>query len=167
MKWLHLNKKVIHTKIGWVFSMTNKLKEWLTSNEYDLNDLNSVGKYGNSALMKLCREGNIELVKEILSLGVDLNIKNVDGNSALWNSCFANSYACFNELIKAGIDIDSQNVNGVTSLMYCASAGKEDFVELLLKNGANCELENLDGFKAIDLATTSKIVKLLKNAKVS
>ena len=167
MKWLHLNKKVIHTKIGWVFSMTNKLKEWLISNEYDLNDINSVGKYGNSALMKLCREGNIELVKEILTLGVDLNIKNVDGNSALWNSCFANSYACFDELIKAGIDIDSQNVNGVTSLMYCASAGKDDFVQLLLKYKAKTDVESLDGFKAIDLAVTSKIVKLLKNAELS
>ena len=97
--------------------MTTQLKEWLVSNEYDLNDLNSVGKYGNSAVMKLSREGNIELVNELLSMNVDLNIKNVDGNSALWNSCFANSYSCFDALIKAGIDIDSQNVNGVTSLL--------------------------------------------------
>ena len=103
----------------------------------------------------------------LLSLGVDLNIKNVDGNSALWNSCFANSYECFEALIKAGIDIDSQNVNNVTALMYCASAGKDDFVELLLKYGANTKFESLDGFKAIDLAVTPKIVKLLKNAKFS
>ena len=147
--------------------MTSELKKWLEENEYDLTNLNSVGKYGNSALMKACREGKIELVNELLSLGVDLNIKNVDGNSALWNSCFANSYECFEALVKAGIDIDSQNVNNVTSLMYCASAGKEDFVELLLKYKARTNFESLDGFKAIDLAVTSKIVKLLKNATLS
>lgn len=147
--------------------MTTQLKEWLISNEYDVNNLNSVGKYGNSALMKACREGNISLVDELLTLGVDLSIKNIDGNSALWNACFGNSYECFEALVKAGIDIDSQNVNNVTSLMYCASAGKEDFVELLLKYKARTDFESLDGFKAIDLAVTSKIVKLLKNATLS
>ena len=73
----------------------------------------------------------------------------------------------FEALVKAGIDIDSQNVNNVTSLMYCASAGKDDLVELLLKYKAGTEFESLDGFKAIDLAVTPKIVKLLKNAKLS
>ena len=147
--------------------MTALLKEWLIQNEYPLDDLNAVGKYGNSPIMKACREANIGLVDELISLGVDLNIKNVDGNSALWNSCFGNSYECFEALVKAGIDIDSQNVNDVTSLMYCASAGKDDFVELLLKHKAKTDFESLDGFKAIDLAVTPKIVKLLKNANIS
>ncbi len=147
--------------------MTALLKEWLIQNEYPLDDLNAVGKYGNSPIMKACREANIGLVDELISLGVDLNIKNVDGNSALWNSCFGNSYECFEALVRAGIDIDSQNVNNVTSLMYCASAGKEDFVELLLKYKAKTDVESLDGFKAIDLAVTPKIVKLLKNANIS
>jgi ankyrin repeat protein len=147
--------------------MTTLLKEWLIQNEYPLDDLNAVGKYGNSPIMKACREANIELVDELISLGADLNIKNVDGNSALWNSCFGNSYECFEALVKAGIDIDSQNVNNVTSLMYCASAGKDDFVELLLKYKARTDVESLDGFKAIDLAVTPKIVKLLKNANIS
>ncbi len=147
--------------------MTTLLKEWLIQNEYPLDDLNAVGKYGNSPIMKACREANIGLVDELISLGVDLNIKNVDGNSALWNSCFGNSYECFEALVKAGIDIDSQNVNNVTSLMYCASAGKDDFVELLLKYKARTDVESLDGFKAIDLAVTPKIVKLLKNANIS
>ena len=147
--------------------MTTLLKEWLIKNEYSQEDLNTVGKYGNSALMKACREANIIVVDELLSLNADLNIKNIDGNSALWNACFGNSYECFEALVKAGIDINSQNVNNVTSLMYCASAGKDDFVELLLKYNARTDFESLDGFKAIDLAVTPKIVKLLKNANIS
>lgn len=147
--------------------MTEELKTWLRENEYNPSDLDSVGKYGNSAVMKASREGKANLVKELIDLGVNLNIKNVDGNSALWNACFANSYECFEILIKAGIDIDSQNVNSVTALMYCASAGKEDFVRLLIQYSANTQIESLDGFKAIDLAVTSKIVKLLKDAAIS
>jgi uncharacterized protein len=117
--------------------------------------------------MKACREANIFIVNELISLNVDLNVKNVDGNSALWNACFGNSYECFEALVKAGIDIDSQNVNNVTSLMYCASAGKDDFVELLLNHNAETNLVSLDGFNALDLAVTPKIVKLLKNAKAA
>ncbi len=147
--------------------MTSNLKEWLTQNEYSHDNLNSVGKYGNSAIMKASREANLSIVDELISLNVDLNVKNIDGNSALWNACFGDSYACFEALVSAGINIDSQNVNNVTSLMYCASAGKDIFVELLIKHKANTELISLDDFKAIDLAVTPKIVKLLKNAKVS
>ena len=147
--------------------MTSNLKECLTQNEYSHDNLNSVGKYGNSAIMKASREANLSIVDELISLNVDLNVKNIDGNSALWNACFGDSYACFEALVSAGINIDSQNVHNVTSLMYCASAGKDIFVELLIKHKANTELISLDDFKAIDLAVTPKIVKLLKNAKVS
>lgn len=148
-------------------SFSDITKTWLKENEYDINDLNKQGKYGNSAVMKASREGQTKIVKELIEKGVNLDIKNVDGNSALWNACFASSFDCFQALIDAGIEIDSKNDNGVTALMYCASAGKDDFVKLLLENGADATLENLDGFKAIDLAVTPKIFKMLKNATVS
>lgn len=64
-------------------------------------------------------------------------------------------------------DYDLEDLNSVTALMYCASAGKEEFVKLLLEHKAKADIESLDGFKAIDLAVTSKIVKLLKNASIS
>ncbi len=147
-------------------SYSDKTREWMKENEYDLNDLSKQGKHGNSAVMKASREGNIFVVKELIGKGANLDLKNVDGNTALWNSCFANSFECFNSLIEEGIDINSANVNGVTSLMYCASAGKEDFVKLLLKHDAKTEIINLDGFKAIDLAVTPSIYKLLKNANI-
>lgn len=143
-------------------NFTNETRVWLRENEYDLNDLSKQGKHGNSAIMKASREGKIKIVKELIGMGANLDMKNIDGNTALWNACFASSYECFYALVEAGIDIDSQNVNGVTSLMYCASAGKEDFVELLLKHNANAHIINLDGFKAIDLAVTPKIYKMLK-----
>lgn len=145
-------------------NFTDETRVWLRENEYDLNDLSKQGKYGNSAIMKAAREGKVKIVKELIGMGANLDMKNIDGNTALWNACFASSYECFYALIDAGIDIDSQNVNGVTSLMYCASAGKEDFVELLLKYNARSSIINLDGFKAIDLAVTPKIYKMLKEA---
>lgn len=141
---------------------SNETIKWLEENDYNSNDINKVGKHGNSALMKAAREARADIVKEILDTKPDLEIANIDGNTALWNGCFGQDYRCVELLVKAGINLDKMNDNGVTALMYSASAGKEDMVKLLLDFGANKELENLDAFKAIDLACTSKIVKLLK-----
>lgn len=136
--------------------------QWLEENDYDKNDINKVGKHGNSALMKAVREARTDIAKEILDTNPELEISNVDGNTALWNACFGQDYKCVELLVKAGINLDKMNDNGVTALMYSASAGKGDMVKLLLEAGANEELENLDGFKAIDLAVTPKIFKMLK-----
>ncbi len=142
------------------------LKEWLEKNNYVINDIDKVGQYGNSALMKAVREGDSEVTREILALKPNLEIKNIDGNTALWNACFGQDYTCVKLLVDAGINLDTTNDNGVTALMYCTSAGKEDMVKLLLECGANKEIKNLDDFKAIDLAATPKIYKMLKNGLV-
>lgn len=143
-----------------MYSENTKL--WFTQNDYDLNDINKVGKHGNSALMKAVREAKVGIVKEILEQKPELETKNVDGNTALWNACFGQNYKCVEMLVNAGIKLDTMNDNGVTALMYSASAGKEDMVKLLLDFRADKTLENLDGFKAIDLAVTPKIFKLLR-----
>lgn len=141
---------------------SNETIKWLEENDYIANNINKVGKHGNSALMKAAREAKSNIVKEILEASVDLEISNVDGNTALWNACFGQDYKCVELLVNAGINLDKMNDNGVTALMYSASAGKEDMVKLLLDCGANKELVNLDDFKAIDLACTPRIYKLLK-----
>jgi ankyrin repeat protein len=137
--------------------------KWLVENDYDIKDLNRVGQYGNSALMKAVREAKSDIAKELIDAKVNIELKNIDGNTALWNACFGGDYKCVELLVKAGIELNSKNDNGVTALMYSASAGKEDMVKLLLEFGADKAVENLDGFKAIDLACTPKIYKMLKD----
>ncbi len=103
--------------------MSEQTLLWLSANGYDANDLNFVGKYGNSALMKAVREANISITKELIEAGVDLELKNIDGNTAIWNACFGGDFTCVELLVRAGIQLDNQNDNGVTALMYCASSG--------------------------------------------
>jgi len=142
--------------------MSEQTLLWLSSNGYDAVDLNRVGKYGNSALMKAVREGNVGVSQELIEAGVDLELRNIDGNTAIWNACFGGDFTCVELLVKAGIKLDSQNDNGVTALMYCASSGKEAMTRLLLAFHADTSLSNLDDFKAIDLASTATIYKMLK-----
>lgn len=60
--------------------MTQKTLTWLEANDYSAKNIDA---YGNTALMKAAREGNAEIVKELLDAGADINLKNIDGNTAL------------------------------------------------------------------------------------
>jgi len=115
-------------------------------------------------LMRACKEGRLEIVEELLLLGVDITVRNADGCNALWLACYNGSHAIIQRLLDAGIDIDLQNGNGATCLMYVASNSKADLVQLLLENGADASLKNFDDFSALDLAASLACLRLLRKA---
>lgn len=118
-------------------------------------------------LMRACKEGRLDIVDELLALGVDIAVTNADGCNALWLACYNGSHAVIERLIAAGIDIDLQNGNGATCLMYVSSNSKPDLVELLLAKGADAKLRNFDDFSALDLAASIECLKLLKKIRLS
>lgn len=115
-------------------------------------------------LMRAGKEGRLDIIDELLLLGVDLAVTNDDGCNALWLACYNGGHALIQRLLDAGIDIDRQNGNGATCLMYVSSNGKADLVKLLLDAGADTSLRNFDDFSALDLAATPACLKLLRTA---
>lgn len=115
-------------------------------------------------LMRACKEGRRDIVDELLTLGVDITVRNADGCNALWLACYNGDLDIAQRLLDAGIDIDLQNGNGATCLMYVSSNSKPDLVQLLLDNGANATLKNFDDFSALDLAASVACLKLLRKA---
>ncbi len=115
-------------------------------------------------LMRACKEGRLDIVDELLALGVDIAVTNADGCNALWLACYHGSHAIIERLIAAGIDIDLQNGNGATCLMYVSSNSKADLVKLLLEKGADASLKNFDDFSALDLAASVECLRLLRRA---
>lgn len=144
--------------------MTHRTRRWLKKNDCDPKNLDLQGSFGNTALMKASRQGDLMIVKELLDYKVDIHLKNIDGNTALWAACFGNNPEIVTLLISHGIEIDTRNINGITPLMYAASSEREKIVEILINAGADITLKTPDDFKAIDLAVTPKILKLLRNA---
>ena len=136
---------------------------WLKHNGYTLDNIDLQGNYGNTALMKAAREGNLQIVTDLISHGADITLTNVDGNTALWLACFGNNIEIIKMLIERGIEIDTINVNGTTPLMYAASSGKEEIVSLLVDAGADVRIKSPDDFTALDLAVTPKILRKLKS----
>lgn len=143
--------------------MTPLLAEFIFAHGFPadrLSDTQADGRF--TPLMRACKEGRRDIVDELLTLGVDITVRNADGCNALWLACYHGDHGIIQRLLDAGIDIDLQNGNGATCLMYVSSNSKADLVKLLLDNGANTALKNFDDFTARDLAASVACLKLLR-----
>lgn len=148
--------------------MSPTLSAFLAQHGFPLDDLSALQADRRfTPLMRACKEGHLDTVDELLSLGVDIAISNADGCNALWLACYNGSHAIIERLIAAGINIDLQNGNGATCLMYVSSNSKPDLVELLLAKGADPTLKNFDDSTALDVAASVECLRLLRKAKAT
>ena len=148
--------------------MTPQLAAFLTEHGFVADNINAPQADGRfTPLMRAAKLGRLDLVEELLALGVDLNALNADGCNALWLACYIGSHEIIERLIAAGINIDQQNGNGASCLMYVSSNSKPDLVKLLLDKGANPNLKNFDDFSALDLAASLECLKLMRHSRVA
>ena len=145
-------------------TMTPHLTAFLAEHGFPADQLSAPQADGRfTPLMRAAKLGRLDIVQELLALGVDTHVLNADGCNALWLACYNGDHALINTLIAAGTPIDQQNGNGATCLMYVASNSKADLVQLLLSHGANAQLSNFDDFTALDLAASVECLKLLRS----
>ena len=145
--------------------MTPTLAAFLEQHGFPTDNLSAPQADGRfTPLMRAAKLGRLDIVEELIGLGVDLQALNADGCNALWLACYNGSHEIIERLIAAGIDINVQNGNGATCLMYVSSNSKPDLVKLLLEKGANAKLKNFDDFSALDLAASVDCLKLLRKA---
>ncbi len=142
--------------------LSDTLLAFLSQHDFDRSSLDLPRAHGLTPLMRAALAGRVDLVDELLRLGVDVRPRNDDGNTALWLACVSDDARVVLRLIESGVDIDNPNDTGATALMYTASSGKADLLALLLEAGADPELRNQDDFKAVDLASTFACLKLLR-----
>jgi rhodanese-related sulfurtransferase len=143
--------------------LSRELSAFLEQHGFDHQRLDSPREHGLTPIMRAALSGRADLVEELLSLDVDVHLRNADGNTALWLACVSNDVRAVQLLVDAGIDIDGANDTGATALMYAASAGKDRLVDLLLRAGADPTVRNQDDFAAVDLASTWSCLSLLRD----
>ena len=142
--------------------LSNQVNRWLDQQGFESGNIN--GRIGNgmSPLMVAAKEGESEILWELLESGADVNLLNHDENSALWFACFNGEPGVIKMLIEYGAKLDSQNVNGATCLIYAASAGKFEVVKTLIEAGAEINATTFDGFNALDSAASLAVLRYLK-----
>lgn len=144
--------------------MTSQLAQWLTTQGFRAEAVNSVGADGLTPLLRAAAEANVQILREIIAEGGNLDATTRDGNNALWLACKRDGVEAIELLSAAGANVHHRNPDGSTALIYAASAGKTEVVALLLALGADPAQENIDGFSALDLAANIECLQLLRVA---
>ncbi len=85
---------------------------------------------GSSALMDACTGKALDIVKDLLAAGADVNLKSKDGQSALVIAVGLNNLEIAEELLKSGADADDPDALGASARKYATLFNKPGMVAL-------------------------------------
>lgn len=97
-------------------------------------------------------EGNIELVKSLLSKGVDVSAPDGPGQAALLIAVRSSNKVLVELLIAKGANVNAKGPGGATFLHSASRSGHRDIVELLIAKGADVNARNARGLTPLSLA---------------
>jgi ankyrin repeat protein len=101
-----------------------------------------------------CQLALVEVVKQALATGADVERRDAHGRTPLMLACRAGSFEVVKLLVEAGADVKAANAGGTTCLMYAktAAVGSGDLrtLDLLLAAGADPNARDASCRTALD-----------------
>ncbi|XP_053100067.1 ankyrin repeat domain-containing protein 12 isoform X2 [Hemicordylus capensis] len=137
-------------------------KKTASSSSRRQDKVNKRNERGETPLHTAAIRGDIKQVKELISLGANVNVKDFAGWTPLHEACNAGYYDVAKVLIAAGADVNTQGLDDDTPLHDSASSGHRKIVKLLLRHGGNPFQANKHGERPVDVAETEELELLLK-----
>ena len=109
---------------------------------------------GDISLEEAAATGKVDVVKQRISDGVELNTKNPSsGATPLIAAIVFGQDETASLLIDAGADIEAQDKQGSTALVAAAFFCRTEILKLLIQKGAKKDIENSDGATPFDTAS--------------
>ena len=96
--------------------------------------------------------GDIERVKELLTKGADINLKNRQGWTSLHAAVWNQKQEIAKLLIEKGADVNVKDRSSRTALQFAADTGQKEIVELLLAKKADVNTVSARAENALTLA---------------
>ncbi|RVE61019.1 hypothetical protein OJAV_G00166580 [Oryzias javanicus] len=124
--------------------------------------VNKRNERGETPLHMAAIRGDAKQVKELISLGADVNVKDFAGWTPLHEACNLGYYDVAKVLIAAGAEVNTQGLDDDTPLHDASSSGHTDIVKLLLRHGGNAFQANKRGERPVDVADSPELEQLLK-----
>lgn len=144
-------KSTVASKIkeGWVTVSTlqHNIEEELVDTEKSITDY--------------VREGDLEKVKEYLSVNSNVNELDENGLGLIHWAADRGFLEMLMLLISYNADVNLRDKDGQTALHYAACCGYIDCVKFLLKNGADTAVLDSDGFNPMAVASDDPIREYL------
>ena len=115
--------------------------------------------------------GHFDMVAKLLSLKVDLEVKNKAGATPLELSIIQDNEKIFDILVDGHAEINTKNSEGITPLMIAAIYNRGSIIEKLLRSGAdlnavNNSYDNVLIISARENATSLNTFRLLLEKKI-
>ncbi len=122
------------------------------------------GLLGATALIFACLAGHLEIARDLLHHGAEINARTNDGRTALLEASFAGHRKIVQMLLDRGAHVNVRNAHWTTPLIAASITGEPEIVEILLENGAKVTDRNKYGKTPLmeaSLAGCRKTVELL------
>jgi ankyrin repeat protein len=114
-----------------------------------MQNVNAVDRDGHTPLIKAAKAGDVELVKDLLNRGAQLDAKSVKGKTALHYASANGHVEVVKQLISNGAEIDARDRDWHTPLMLAAIYGCNHTIQALLTAGADPNAKTLSGNTAM------------------
>lgn len=140
-------------------------KEGRTSHVWRREDASVIDPTsGNSLLHFVIYNDMVQEAGLLLTVGANLDVKNLNGETPLHWAAKKNSLKCAAFLIDKGADLNAIDNSGSSPVQCATDAGNADIVAVLLLN-PNCraDTEDNDGFTALMIARKRLLTATVKN----
>ena len=97
-----------------------RFEQMFQNGEYDFTYCSELGL---NVLHYTALTGNLERVKELLELGVDINAKGINGMTLLHSAALSGNLEIVQWLVEQGLDVNARIIVGSTALHYAALSG--------------------------------------------
>ncbi len=120
------------------------------------NEVDSLDRERRTPLFYAAKDGDVEIVSELLSHGANPNKRDKSLETPLHFASREYRLEVAQRLVNAGATVDAQDIHGNTPLARAiySSHGKGEMIKLLLSHGADKTLNNKHGVSPEKLAET-------------
>uniref|UniRef100_G3PRZ2 Ankyrin repeat domain-containing protein 11 n=1 Tax=Gasterosteus aculeatus TaxID=69293 RepID=G3PRZ2_GASAC len=123
--------------------------------------VNKRNERGETRLHRAAIRGEVRRIKELISEGADVNVKDFAGWTALHEACNRGYYDVAKQLLAAGAEVNTKGLDDDTPLHDASNNGHFKVVKLLLRYGGDPRQSNRRGETALKVANSPTMLNLL------